>query len=338
MDIDFIITWVDGNDPAWQQKRSHYKGTDYQTNAVRYRDWDLLRYWFRGVEQCAPWVHRIFFVTDNQKPAWLNTNHPKLRLTDHRDYIPEKYLPTFNSNAIELNMHRLADLSEHFVSFNDDMFLKEPVGPDYYFHDGLPCDGTYEHVFDGRGYSRTDKWAISLTEYCNTQVLNAHFNRKKVVAANRKGWNGFYLGPKYQIQGLLINVRSEFQHFFTPHNEKASLKSVYKEVWDAEPELMDQSCTRFRHELNLNLYLMRLWQLASNRFYPRNVLKHRHVLQLTGGEGNLQEVEKWLFDPNCISLCLNDSIDCTQERFEQMQPELVNLMERKFPKKSSFEL
>lgn len=55
-----------------------------------------------------------------QKPERLNENHPKLVLMNHKDYIPSDYLPTFNSQTIKLNLHRIPDLSEKFVLFIDD--------------------------------------------------------------------------------------------------------------------------------------------------------------------------------------------------------------------------
>ena len=111
----------------------------------RYRDWELMRFWFRGIEAFAPWVNRVFFVSNGQKPIWLNTDHPKLRMVTHQDYIPEIYLPTFNSNVIELWLHNIPDLSERFVLFNDDMFLTAPVTPEDFFEDGLPR-GEYADV------------------------------------------------------------------------------------------------------------------------------------------------------------------------------------------------
>ena len=93
--IDFVITWVDGSDPAWQKKRSQFRpGEAEDAGTIRYRDWGLLRYWFRAVENFAPWVRRVYLVTDNQCPPWLNRAHPTLVLADHRDFIPEKYLLT----------------------------------------------------------------------------------------------------------------------------------------------------------------------------------------------------------------------------------------------------
>ncbi len=89
---------------------------DEDANAdCRYRDYGLLRYWFRSVERFAPWVNRMFFVTCGQKPEWLDENNPRLRLVNHADYIPAACLPTFQSNTIELNLHRIPDLSERFV-------------------------------------------------------------------------------------------------------------------------------------------------------------------------------------------------------------------------------
>ena len=66
--IDFVITWVDGSDDRWQkekQKTRKHLGivADVDDRKERYRDWDNLQYWFRGVEKYAPWVRKIHFVT-----------------------------------------------------------------------------------------------------------------------------------------------------------------------------------------------------------------------------------------------------------------------------------
>ena len=148
--IDFVITWVDGNDPCWiaeKQKWERSAGFLHEDDAnsdCGYRpDYDMLRYWFRAVELFAPWVNKVFFVTCGQKPEWLNETCPKLKLVNHEDYIPSEYLPTFNSGVIELNYHRINDLSEYFVLFNDDMFLLQPLDEDYFFKSGKPVLDTY---------------------------------------------------------------------------------------------------------------------------------------------------------------------------------------------------
>ena len=79
------------------------------------------------VERHAPWVNNIYLITNGQRPKWLNVNHPKLKWVRHEEFIPEEYLPTFNSSAIEMNIHRIDGLSENFVLFNDDMYLIQDV-------------------------------------------------------------------------------------------------------------------------------------------------------------------------------------------------------------------
>ena len=141
MNIDFVIPWVDGSDPAWRKEKYRYMAIDEpDAGAERYRDMGILKYWFRAVEAYAPWVNQIHFVTWGHLPEWLNTECPKLHVVNHRDYIPKEYLPTFSSHPIELNLHRISGLSEHFVYFNDDMFLNGPVNPDFFFRKGKPCD------------------------------------------------------------------------------------------------------------------------------------------------------------------------------------------------------
>ena len=119
--IDFVITWVDDSDLEWREEKAKFSGED--TRESKYRDWGLLKYWFRGVEKFAPWVNRVHFVTYGHIPEWLNTECPKLNIVKHDDFIPKEYLPTFSSHTIELNLHRIPGLMEHFSYFNDDSRL-----------------------------------------------------------------------------------------------------------------------------------------------------------------------------------------------------------------------
>ena len=92
--IDIVIPWVDGSDPAWRAERAKYDPSATSDNSEeRFRDWDTFRYWFRCIEKNAPWVRTIHFVTWGHLPGWLDPSHPKLHIVNHRDFIPEEYLP-----------------------------------------------------------------------------------------------------------------------------------------------------------------------------------------------------------------------------------------------------
>ncbi len=142
MKIDFVLAWVDGSDKEWQKEKAKYckESIPGDNREERYRDWDILKFWFRGVEKYAPWVNKIFFVTWGHLPPWLDIKNPKLEIVNHMDYIPGQFLPTFNSHTIELNFHRIKGLSEHFVYFNDDFFVINHVKQEDFFVNGMPKD------------------------------------------------------------------------------------------------------------------------------------------------------------------------------------------------------
>lgn len=139
--IDVVYTWVDGTDPAWLRRKREAMETDAGTRMtedaasdLRFVGHDELRHSLRSLEQYAPWVRQVYLVTDSQRPSWLREDHPRLTVVDHTDIAPEgTRLPTFNSQAIEANLHRIEGLSEHFLYLNDDVFLSSPVSPDLFF-------------------------------------------------------------------------------------------------------------------------------------------------------------------------------------------------------------
>ncbi|MDG4536892.1 stealth family protein [Streptomyces sp. AV19] len=145
--IDVVYTWVDGADPAWAERRAralHEAGSTRShhveaVNAARFLSRDELKYSLRSLHQYAPWVRTVFLVTDDQTPAWLDTSHPGIHVVSHKEIFSDpKVLPTFNSHAIESQLHHIEGLSEHFLYFNDDVFLGNPLTPRmFFFSNGL---------------------------------------------------------------------------------------------------------------------------------------------------------------------------------------------------------
>jgi hypothetical protein len=139
--IDVVYTWVDGADPEWRLRRERAAAETRDipfhpgaTADARFADREELRYSLRSLEYFAPWVRNIYLVTDDQVPAWLDTDHPRIRLVDHRDIFTDpSNLPTFNSNAIISSLHHIEGLSEHYLFMNDDVFLGRWVTPDRFF-------------------------------------------------------------------------------------------------------------------------------------------------------------------------------------------------------------
>ncbi len=139
--VDIVYLWVDGNDPEWKaikaMHQSNHKAKDPLDKQgwapSRFADHEELRYSLRSILKFAPFFNHIYIVTMNQKPHWL-LDHPKITIVDHAEIFknPED-LPTFNSQAIESNIYRIPNLSEHFIYFNDDVFLGQPVAVSDFF-------------------------------------------------------------------------------------------------------------------------------------------------------------------------------------------------------------
>lgn len=144
-EIDAVYTWVNGSDPVWlkemlfyksqlDSKRSDLSDSVDSFSQSRFRDNDELRYSLRSIEKFAPWIRKIFIVTNGQVPSWLDLSNPKVQIITHDQIFKDKsQLPTFSSSAIELNLHRIPGISDYFIYFNDDVFFGQPVYPyDFY--------------------------------------------------------------------------------------------------------------------------------------------------------------------------------------------------------------
>lgn len=334
--IDFVVSWLDSRDPEWIIEYSKYKPNKPCQNDARYRYWDIFKYWFRAVEVNAPWVNKIYIVTCGHYPKWLNINNPKIVLVKHSDYIPSKYLPTFNSRCIELNFGRIEGLSEHFVYFNDDMFLNSPVSPDYYFKEGLPVDFNYERIFLGCKYNPKDMFGIELSLLCNIAVLNYHFNRKKVIKQAPLKWYGSHLTKQALKQSILLLRKERFEGFTYRHTEQPFLKSIFNEVWDKEPLMLDKSCSKFRQAESLTPYFIRYWQFATNRFIP---CKNDGRFQgYSIRKDTLDKILDAFSNNNIASICLNDNPCCDADFYNKSTELIQKKFENKYPQKSSFEL
>lgn len=338
MDIDFVLLWVDGDDPFWTKEKNKYSAETPNNTAddvngdCRYRGSDeLLKFWFRGVEKNAPWVRKIFFISCGQIPTWLNTNHPKLEIVNHKDFVPQEYLPTFNPRPIQFNLHRIKDLSEHFVLFDDDTFLLRPVFPDLFFHNGEPVLPAYLGYLN-RGY---DHWnRILWNDY---GVINTYFNIKKSIWKNRRKWFSIKrIGFSYAIFNFfcfLVNKTLPiytFGHIAYPH-----LKSTIDAVWRAIPQEARRTCEKkFRTDDQLNHYLFLAWNQAAGWFSPISV-NSIPGLFLSLSPTNMQSICLFIRRKSFPIVCLNDSSNNTD--FEQSSACLKESFVACFPEKSAFE-
>ena len=330
--IDFVVTWVDGNDPEWQKEKARYSSPDdSDARDRRYRDMNLLRYWFRGVEKFAPWVHKIFFVTCGHLPCWLDTDNPKLQIVRHSDYIPAEYLPTFSSRTIELNFHRIPGLSEHFVYFNDDMFVKAPIQETGFFRNGLPNSKmvltTYMLALPKDRTTDPLKSAYLTLPICMA-VINRNFNKKEAMRKNWRKWFSLKNGRKI-TRTIALLPWSRFAGFSNNHLPYAYLKSTFEEVWQKEEVILRRACAhRFREPVDVSSRLMTYWQIAKGTVNPGTYLIGK---KFSIKDDDIQEPLNAIRDPKTQLLCLNDAY--SGQNFEEMSQKLRSAFQEILPDK-----
>lgn len=328
-EIDFVITWVDMNDPKWQEDFAKYSGKinkfKNEVTEARFRDHGLLKYWFRGVEKFAPWVRKIHFVTCGQKPDWLDESNPKLNLVHHEDYIPKQFLPVFNSSLIEIYLHKIPDIAEHFVYFNDDFFIINHLKKSRFFVDGIPCD-----IAAFRTNFGASLWSTCLKN--NIRLINKHFDKQAVFQRDKEKWLNPIYGKKARLN-YLLRPYNKFITLRTPHNAQPYLKSTFEEVWkQEEAELLKMSKNRFRSKEDYTQELFRTWQICSSNFVPYNTYSDTKMFPLLIKSKKAVESIK---NQSYTLVCINDNEHI--RNFEQVMNDIQEAFHSILPEKSSFE-
>ena len=328
MGIDFVILWVDGNDPKWQSEKAKYdSNTNDDSNSVsRYRDWGLLPFWFRGVEKFTPWVNKIHFVTWGHVPDFLNLNNPKLNIVKHTDFIPTEYLPTFSSHAIEVNIHRIPGLSEKFVYFNDDFYIINKISTERFFKNGVPCDIA---VFQ---YNPSwSQWYKRIKN--NLKIINRHFDKKEVMTRDHDKWFHKSYGSRARWN-YILKPYGKFITLRTPHNAQPYLKSTFEEVWAvAGKELTETSVNRFRAVSDYTPELFRTWQICKGNFEPYNTYSDTKMFPLMIKS---KQAIKAIYNQSYSLICLNDNVHI--RNYAQVMENIKDAFDSILQEKSSFEL
>lgn len=331
-EIDLVLPWVDGSDPEWQHLKSQYSSSGGDSRDIRFRDWDNLKFLFRGIEKNAPWIRKIHFVTCGQVPVWMNTDHPKLHLVNHTDYIPAEYLPTFNANTIELNVHRIEGLSEQFIYINDDMFFVDRLEPTDFFRKGKPCSqaglgvlgGIYHPIFAG----------ILFNDY---RLIDRHFDSTQVLKKERRLFVNRKYGLKNNIKTLILSAWCQdfFIGFRYGHGPNAFLKSTLEEVWEKERSYLEEvSSHKFRSIEDVNQYVFEYWQWCKGIIIPYSSWKKQRMITVNK---DIQYIVQSIESRSVPMITLNDA-DLSEEEFQRKKRAIIDAFDKILGEKSQYEL
>ena len=243
--MDIVITYVDGNDPVWKQ--DYEKHTNVPVMQKRFRDWGTLKYLLRGIEVNMPFIRNVYLVVSHpsQVPQWVD--QAQLKIVLHSDIIPEKYLPTFNCNPIEMHLHRIEGLDEEYLYFNDDLYPLAPCSPEDFFRNGKGVLGFSRHFLASGMYKKICR--------------NSDTHARKALG----------LKPSFCF------VRP--QHTCTP-----MFKSECEQLYSILEQDILASLTRVRTSGNLNQYLFLDYQLYKGRMVNEKISNKHYSVAVASPE------------------------------------------------------
>ena len=227
--VDIVYTWVDNKDEKWSKKYNAYREEYcenialYGSDSARFSNHDELFYSIYSVNKFLPWVRNIYVITDGQIPTWYPNNFSqKIFFIDHREIIDHEFLPTFNSHVIEAHLHKIPNLSENFLYFNDDVFVARELKSEHFFR----RNGIASIFVADKNLMAMHKRGVL------TPTLSASLNCKALIEKSH---------------GVIIN--NPLVHTYIPLK-----KSMYEKVWkNYEQEIKSFLPNRFRSNDDLNL-------------------------------------------------------------------------------------
>ncbi len=338
-DFDVVLLWVDSKDPKWLSDFKKYAPTrnTIASHDCRYRSWDNLEFIFRGVDFFMPWVRKVHFVTHGHTPDWLNCNCKALNIVKHSDIFENKGdLPTFNSNAIEVNFDKISELSEKFIIFNDDTYVLNKLDTERFFINDLPVDFLVQS-FKRSGFlyncikSKNSFNAVAINN--NIDLINRDYSKSTLFGEYFYSSN---YKPGSRFNNFISNIIYKNYPWLTlNHVPQPHLKSTITEAWKKYPDsLTNTSSNKFRSTTDTTHYLFRYMNLATGNFFPQ---EHNDTLSVLINSSSA--MKKLLEQLDGIRLlCLTDTEDLLEAEFEQAK-ELFNIYLRAIlPDKSDFEV
>lgn len=337
MDIDVVIPWVDPTDKEWQASKNKFledlNNDKVDNSENRFRDWDNFKYVFRGIDKFMPWVHKIYLITCGQVPDWMNKEaDDRLVIVNHSDYIPKEYLPTFSSHPIELNLHRIKELSEHFIYLNDDYFVINETSPEDFFVDGLPCDYALEDPITPDHKDIFNNILIN-----NMVLLNSHYDRRMVLKEQKKKFYSM-CDKKAFVTNMCFRPLKR-NHFFGLHYSHLAsniLKSTIEKVWTENREILEATSShKFRNADDVNQFIFKNEQYVTGKFHPYNINRFGRAIQLDDTiEGAVEDVCRTITDSDYKMICIND---CNIEDFDNTRTKINAALEKILPNPSVWE-
>lgn len=216
MIVDLVMPYVNNQDKVWRKTykdfcKSHaeYKDKLDAINGERFRDeYNLFNLNLKLIRICLPFIRNFYLIVSNKEQV-EGLDLTGITLVLHEDIMPREILPTFNSSTIEMFIHNIKGLAEHFIYINDDMFPLRKMQPSDFF---------------GKG-------TIKLNKYAQHETTNDSLFREMLVRQYREVFGAtddylgddFYIRPEHSVAPMLLSevkkAREKYANTIDAHLE-----------------------------------------------------------------------------------------------------------------------
>lgn len=301
--VDIVYLWVDGSDKKFIEKKSRYKNINEHNlddHKIRYRNNDELKYSLRSVASFFKYYRKIFIVSDRQKPTWLKKEN-NIIFINHDEIIEPKFLPIYNSNAIECYIHKIKNLSEQFIYFNDDFMLGKPCSiGDFFYPNGIvKCFMAKEGFYN---YHDPNEESCANAAHYNSKLIEKIYG------------DTLYTRNAHVPQGYIKSVLQYMQDCFKNEYHR-TLRNRFRKNNDVIP----------------TAYLFNYFAIKMNKGVPVELVNDA-IITSKSNKKIISDLAK-INDEQIKFYCINDG-ECTEEIDEAVR----NFYITKYPIKSDWEI
>lgn len=302
--IDMVMPCLLPNN-AWYEQYAKVRGKEHPG---RVRDLGILKYTLRSISKNLPWLNKLYICLfdESQVPEWLNNNCQRLQVVFHRDFIPNKLLPSFNSALFGMYYHNIPSISEQYIATSDDFLFLKPIPSTLYFKDGK----TVHHP---------------------TQKIVDNYNMLTTAQFGKIEKNNYMFLNNYVHNGNMY-------HFWTGHLPVPFKKSFQSFMWYKFNNEFNAALANspIRSDHNINNWLIynfeEYYQLCHfDRIYDRYKGELYHLTDTF----NINVMRQKLRTDSLISI--NDG-DGLNYRFNEVKNDVIKELNCMFPDKCEFEV
>ena len=295
--IDIVISYVNFKDLHWQNDfKKYYEG---QIDLCRFNRLDLLPYVFKSIDKFAKFdIGNIYIVVSHKSevPQYILEQYPKIIPIEHKDIIPEEYLPIFNASIIELFLYRIPNLSDQFLYFMDDVILiKEVTEQDFFV--------------DNKNISQ-----IFLNRYHKNHLYFSDFDiMMKNIEKNVFGHN-------------LIN---EDTILYLDHGPSPFFKHIWEKIFELYGDIIYSNITRFKSNRNICQSIYHYYHVKTYGEYKPNYI-NKYVLLHKNMDWTTNELLYSLYGKNNFGYaCINYTEDSkiNSEELPNIQSQIYNILD-----------